>query len=336
MASPPTISHRARVDAALRGQILDRPPASLWRHFYESEGTAVDLANATLAWQRRYDWDWMKINPRASFQVEGWGVRMKVSGLPTVKPVVLDVPVKTVRDWGSIKPLSMSHPVMAEQLEVVQRIRAELGPDLYVLVTIFSPLSVAGDLVVDDTALLEHMRQDPQAIHAALEAITTTFRDFATEALAVGASGIFLATTTWASYDTVTDDVHAEYGRPYELAILDAAQRAPLNVLHVCQNNNMLLKLADYPVHALNWAVGSPGNPSLAEARRATDRCLVGGLRAETLQHGTPEAVEAEVRAAAQATDTRRWMLGPACSIPVTTPHANVAAARAAIEAVAR
>ena len=36
------------MDAALRNQPVDRPPVSLWRHFYDCERTAEDLAGAML------------------------------------------------------------------------------------------------------------------------------------------------------------------------------------------------------------------------------------------------------------------------------------------------
>src|ERR687884_170732 len=94
-----------RVDAALRNQPVDRPPVSLWRHFYECERTAEDLAGAMLAFQKKYDWDWMKVNPRASYHVEGWGVKLHFSGQALVKPQVLEVPVSSAGDWAALRPL---------------------------------------------------------------------------------------------------------------------------------------------------------------------------------------------------------------------------------------
>src|SRR5438094_3513650 len=102
--APLHLPKKARVDAAVRGQPVDRPPVSLWRHFYECEDTAEGLAGAMLAWHRKYDWDWMKINPRASYHVEGWGVKLRFSGEPLIKPVVLDVPIKQTRDWATLRP----------------------------------------------------------------------------------------------------------------------------------------------------------------------------------------------------------------------------------------
>ena len=55
-----------RVDAALKGAAVDRAPISFWGHSYLKEWSAEELAEAMLANYRTYDWDYMKVNPRAS------------------------------------------------------------------------------------------------------------------------------------------------------------------------------------------------------------------------------------------------------------------------------
>ena len=67
------MTHWERVRGALQGQALDRPPLSMWRHFYRQETSAQGLADAMLGFQRRFDWDFMKVNPRASYHAEDWG-----------------------------------------------------------------------------------------------------------------------------------------------------------------------------------------------------------------------------------------------------------------------
>ncbi len=321
-------SKKALIDAVLRNEPVDRVPVSLWRHFYESEETAEGLAGAMLAWQAKWDWDWMKINPRASYHVEGWGVQLRFSGQPLIKPVVTAVPIHDVADWAKLRPLPVDSGPLAEQIEVVDRICEALGNKEYALETVFNPLSIAADLVPDNATLLDHMQRDPQAVHGALEVITQTFVPFVQALLQSGADGIFFATTDWASRDMLTEDQYAEFGRPYDLRVLEAAQSAAFNVLHVCKNNNLLFALADYPVHAINWAVGSVGNPTLHEVQERTEKVVIGGLTNETLRNEDHAHVNAEARAADVQTGGRRWILGPACSIAVDTPEANLRAAR--------
>jgi len=322
------MTKKARIDAAVRNEPVDRVPVSLWRHFYEAEETAEGLAGAMLAWQTKYDWDWMKVNPRASYHVEGWGVKLKFSGQPLVKPVVTDVPVHTSADLAKLGPLPLDSGPLGEQLEVMERICEALGGTVYALETVFSPLSIAGDLVSDGRQLVEIMRSDPHALHGALEVITATFTEFVGKLLKSGADGIFFATTEWATRDTLTSEEYAEFGQPYDLRVLEAAQGASFNVLHVCKDNNLLFDLLDYPVHAINWAVGSPGNQSLREVQERTEKAVIGGLTNETLRSGDAAHIKAEARIADVQTSGRRWILGPACSIQVDTPDANARAVR--------
>jgi uroporphyrinogen decarboxylase len=51
-----------------------------------------------------------------------------------------------------------------------------------------------------------------------------------------------------------------------------------------------------------------------------------------TMPEGTPEAVAAEAREAIEATGGWRFLLAPECTVPPTTPPANLHALRAAAE----
>lgn len=334
-AGPHKMSKKARVDAALRNEPVDRPAVSLWRHFYECERSAEDLAGAMLAWHKKYDWDWMKVNPRASYHVEGWGLTTDYGAAGTAKPVVTNFPVNSVGDWGRLTVLSPESGVLDEQVEVIERIGESVGGDVYYVETVFSPLSVAADLVSDGKSeILRLMKDEPQALRDGLDIITETFAGFTKACLAAGACGIFFATTDWASRDLLSEEQYAEWGRPYDLRVLAAAQDAAFNVLHVCKNNNLLFALCDYPVHAINWAVGEPGNPELRDVQLNTDKVVIGGWRNETLLTGSAAEVKAQARAAREQTGGKRFILGPGCAIDPATLEENIRAARAAADEV--
>jgi len=335
MASLPALSHRERLSAALRGEPTDHPAWSLWRHFYEHETTPDGLAAAMLGFQRDFGFDFMKVNPRASYHLEDWGVKLRFSGQAHVKPVVLDYPVKSAADWAHLEVLAPEKGVLGQHLEALRLIRSglkSLGPDgdIPFIQTVFTPLSLAGDLVGDDAQLLRDLRENPKALHAALEVITETFVRFSLAALDAGASGLFFATTSWASHDNLTAAEYAEFGRPYDLKVLEAVRDAEFNLLHVCADNNMLFDLADYPVHALNWATNSPTNPSLAEAAdRIADGLLVGGIGRDVLAESSAEQALREARAALFATGGRRWALGASCSISTESRPEHIRALQA-------
>jgi uroporphyrinogen decarboxylase len=314
-----------RIEASVAQQPTDRVPWALWRHFYDRETSAGDLARAMLDWQTRNDFDLLKVNPRAQYHAEAWGCRYRYSGQPDVKPAVEYLVVKTVGDWERIDFQPPSTPALDEQLKALTEIRRGLRGDVPFVETVFCPLSVAGYLIGSTKTLQEHLRAEPRAVHQALEAITETFVAFVYEVLNAGANGIFFATGSWATYDTLTDDEYATFGRPYDLRVLAAAAEARVNLLHVCRRNSMVRKLVDYPVHILNWATSEPGNATLADvADSVRGRAVAGGLSDGALTAPDDTRTLREAAEAADQARNRGLILTGNCSIPVTSSQATI------------
>lgn len=51
----------------LSGEQADRSIVSGWRHFLDKEQSAMDFAEATIRFIKIFDWDWVKIKPRATY-----------------------------------------------------------------------------------------------------------------------------------------------------------------------------------------------------------------------------------------------------------------------------
>ncbi len=321
---------KERVRAALAGQRPDRVPAGFWGHDYAREWSAESLAAAMLESFHRYDWDFLKVNPRATYYAEAFGCRVERDPAGARGPRIVEASLNTADDLAALRPVSGTEGVFAEQLQALRLIGEGIAGADYVQ-TVFSPLSVVGYASgrrLD--AVRGWMTDAPDALHHALDAITDTLADYAAACLEAGASGIFFATTDWATRACITPEQYAEFGRPFDLRVLEAVQGAELNVLHVCRAENMLLDLLDYPVQAFNWADREAGNPSLAEVQSRTDRAVMGGVALSTLSTGAPADVEAAVHDAIDSTGGRRLLVAPGCSVPPEAPAANLqAAARA-------
>lgn len=327
------MTKRERVMAAVRGDATDRPPWSLWRHFYNAEYSAEDLAERMATWADSYGFDFLKVNPRAEYHVQVWDAEYRPSSDEHRRAERLDYPVRAPDDWQKIGPRGLDAPALAEQLAAVRALTSRLGGEVPYVETVFSPLGVAGYLVEDNQTLQRHLREHPQAVHAGLEAIARTFARFSAACLEAGADGIFFATTRWASRDWLTPEEYAEFGRPYDLRVLETVRGASFNILHVCDPHNMLLELADYRVQAFNWAATDPTNPSLADAA-SLPGLRIGGISAEAMIDPDPRAAAREAEAAHAQAGDRRWALGPNCSIPSQSRDANIRAAGQAIGAL--
>jgi uroporphyrinogen decarboxylase len=326
-----------RVTAALAGSEVDRIPVSFWGHDYVREWTAEGLAEATLERFREYDWDFIKVNPRATYYAEAWGSRYKPSGDPLHGPVNVDYVLKTERDLDRLTALDARDGPFGEQLAALRLIGEALAREAPFIQTVFSPLAVVGRLANGDLGFVRRcMREEVQALHKALDAVARTLAGYAKACLDAGADGIFFATVDWGTYDVATVEHYAEFGRPYDLQVLSAVAEARFNVLHVCRKDNMLLSMLDYPVHAFNWATNETGNPSLAEILAKSERAVMGGLSVRAMSEGTRKQVTDEAKAALGETGGRRFLLAAGCSIPPQTPETNLRAALAAVGAPAK
>lgn len=326
---------RERVMAALAGAPVDRPPVSFWGHFYHRESTARDLADATIEFQHAYAWDWIKLNPRKHYHVEPWGVRYRYSGRPGEKPALAEWPVRTAEDWRAIREVASDASAFAEQIEAVRLVRRAIPADVPLIETVFTPLAVLGEMTEHPETLRDHLRETPDLVRGALEAVTRTFEGVVPRLLDAGADGIFFATVDWGTRDLLSAEDLRSWSRPYDLRVLARAAGAPFNVLHVCRRNALLYDFADYPVHAFSWASSDPTNPGLRAALERLPGAVMGGVAHEgAVVSGGPEDVLAELRAGFEATGGRRWLVAPTCSIPPAARPDNLRAIRDAVESM--
>ncbi len=326
------MTHRERVRAALKDEEVDRVPVSMWRHFFASEQSAESLAAAMLQFQERYDWDFMKVNPRASYHVEDWGIKTAYHG--DEKPRLVAAPVHNSDDWLKLRPPDINSGVLKEQLTALEIIANKLKGEVPFLMTVFTPLSIAADMVESEDLLYRHLLEHTAKVNTALEVITETFTGFAKACLDRGAAGLFYATTTLATTDRLSEEEYIRYAQPYDLKLLEGLPPAEFNVLHVCKQHNLLGALADYPVQAFSWDARAEGNPSLEEGGKLVGgRTVIGGVPHDRfIVESSPAQVTSEIIELRATIGQRGWMLGPGCTFPPETPEANLRAVRQAVD----
>ena len=320
---------RERVLAAIRGRPVDRVPIALWRHFPQHDQKAETLAEAHAAFQKRWQWDLLKVTPAAYYYGDDWGLRAGYKPNPAGVRHVTERPIKKPGDWAHLRQLDVTGGVYGRELHAVRFVRDAL-PDTLLLSTIFSPLSVARTLA-GDQALVRYLRESPDDLHAGLAIITDVTGRFAAETVASGADGVFFATQC-ATTQYLTVEEYEEFGRPYDLRVLDAVSRADMRMLHIHGTDVMFDDLTDYPVDIINWH-DRKTPPSLADARTRFSGCLAGGINEwETFYTATPEAIAAEARDAIGQTGGKRHLMAAGCVIPIDVSDERLTAARKAVE----
>jgi len=324
-----TLTKRERLEAAIRGEATDRVPVALWRHFPGDDYGPEDLAASTVGFQRRYDFDFVKVTPASSFSVADWGVRDEWRGNEEGTRVYTRYPIQSPDDWRRLPDLDPRAGFLGAQLKCLNLIHRDLGDEVPFIQTIFTPLGQAKH-VAGDRAFV-HMREQPAAFKIGLEKITQATIRFVEEAKKTGIAGLFYA-VQHASYAVTSPAEYAEFGKPYDLRVLEAAKGLWLNVLHLHGNDVMFDLVADYPVQVWNWH-DRDTPPTLRDALLKVKGAVCGGLaRDDTMLRGTPDDVRREIADAVAQTGGRRLIIGTGCVTLVTTPESNLRAARAAVD----
>lgn len=322
------LSKRERVLLALSGRDVDRVPVSLWQHFPGLDRRGDDIARAHIEFQQKYDFDLLKFTPSAGYYAEDWGFPVS-GGYDGYGVSRADgTPFGSQRDWRELVYIPPDRGFLGENLKGLSAVASHFGPEVPVVQTLFSPAAQAHKLC--GGKLADEIRRAPEEVQGGLRVIARTTLEFALANLQAGAAGIFFAVQS-ASQDVMSWDEYRRFGRPFDLAVLNAVrEKAALLILHIHGERTYFRELLDYPVDAFNWHDRRVG-PSLREAFSLTQKGLVGGINDQgSVNAGTPEDAYGEARDAALQTGGRRLVIGPGCVIRTDAPPDNIRAVRRA------
>jgi len=319
-----------RLRAAIQGQIADRPPVALWRHFPVDDQSAETLADATISFHREFDFDFVKVTPASSFCLRDWGVQDAWRGSTEGTREYVQRAVHEPWEWRELEPLDPTRGSLGETLRAIELIASGVGPDVPMLLTVFSPLAQAKNLA-GEAIMLEHARKNLEDLTHGLDTIARSTLAFVEAASRRGISGIFYA-IQHASQRFFDFETYRRIAERYDLAILEAAGGLWLNVLHL-HGEDILFELAEsYPVQVVNWH-DREVLPTLKGGKLRTRAAVCGGLRRqETLVLGSPDQVRLEAQEALRSLEGRGVILGAGCVVPIHAPRANLLAARRAVD----
>lgn len=324
-----TYTHKERVEACINGETLGRAPVALWRHFPVDDQDSRSLAEASLQFQRTYDFDLVKVTPASSFCAKDWGVEDRWTGHTEGTRQYTKQVIKDPRDWERLPLLDASAPHLARQLDCLRLIRAGLGPDTPLLQTVFSPLAQAKNLAGGET-LIAHLRLYPEAVSRGLATIAETTRRFVEACLNAGIDGIFYA-IQHAQASLLSLEEYQTFGLPYDQKSVEPAAVLWCNLLHLHGRDIYFSLLESLDFQIVNWH-DRETYPSLAEAQMRFDGVVCGGMTQDTLVYEDQVQVQFEAADALEQTGGKRFILGTGCVVPVIASHGNILAARMSVE----
>lgn len=308
------MTKRERIKAAVNGARPDKLPYSLWTHLPGIDLDPVLLAEKTYEFYKTYDVDFIKTMNNGMYAIEDFGCTVDYSEIEKGGVAkITGTPVKEASDWSKLTPCSFTEGSLKRELTSLKLILEKTAKeDVPVLFTVFSPITTADK--ISGKKLLTHIREGHgKEVKQALTIITETTMKLAEQAIRLGADGIFYA-SQMSSYDTMTAKEYEEYGKPYDLLVLEAAKDGWFNTVHAHGSNIMFDLLKDYPVSVFNWHAGET-LPELDEAFLMTGKCLMGGLKRMDITNRNKNEIQNQIYESFKALKGLHQILTPGCVI---------------------
>lgn len=302
-----------RIEAALKGKKVDKIPFSFWMHFPKIDLDPELLAEKTYEFYRKYDIDFIKSIPNGMYSVEDFGCKCDYSEIKSGGVAkIVSCPVNKLEDWVKIKPININEGALGRELLSLKLLLKKVNGEAPVVVTVFSPVTTTAKL--SNNKLYKHIKgKNTELVHKALDIIAETTSKFAEKAIELGASGIFFATQL-SSYNFLNEDQYKKFGVPYDIKVLRGSLKGWFNILHIHGNNIMFDLLKDYPVQVINWHVWET-SPTITEARKVTDKCLMGGIVRTDITENNREAVSSQIKNAYEQSNGYKHIITPGCIV---------------------
>ena len=276
------LTRKERVDRALAGQDVDRPPFTHWHHF--GPQTPEEHAKATLDYHWNYKTDIVK--------------------------VMSDYPYpKSEGNWYALKVLDNPFP---EQIRALELIRDGLHGDAYILETAFNPWQVAVKLSSKEE-VVRLQQGNPQRLLDALDVITQSHINHAKRAFAAGAAGVLFSIAN-ANRAELSPADYAKFSAPFDKRFFAATASARLNFLHLHWENEYVDQFVDFQAPVVNWSVQSSG-VSASAVRSKFSQAIATGIDEKNYKDLSSEQIRNQWQAARNAAGSK-FILTPGCSVP--------------------
>jgi len=293
------LTHKERVDRALTGQEVDRPPFTFYLHY--KRPTAQLEAQDHLDFHRRYNTDIVKVMND------------------------FDYPKSTTGKWYELKHLDSPYP---DQLATLKIVRDGLSGDAYFIDTLYGPYMTAMILFSSQpqyagleesdkkilTAINDFQKQHPDEWHTALDAITQSTIRHIHRSRDIGSSGALVSIfNSHSSYGSVAD--YERYSRPYDKRVFDALADTKLTSLHLHNLERPYLnQFRDFHAPVVQYSVRESKIP-ISEVRKLYSQTIAGGVDEIDFRTLTTEQMRQQWKQARQEAGSK-YIATPGCSVP--------------------
>lgn len=290
-----------RVENALAGMPVDRPPVCFWRHY--GPVAPEETVRQHLKFFEESDMDILKMMCDEFFTY----------------PMELTM---TPEEILAMKPLGPRHPYVRGQVERASQINERLHGEIFTLYNAFSPYATLKHTLGDAQSMALIREHEDAALHL-LDVICEDTCSMVEGILRESGTRGMMLPLQGAEINRFSQEDYLRLIAPTEERVIQcAAALSDCNLLHLCGWDgipNHLEWWDRYPAKIINWDVDVEKIDMAQGRQRFPGRVLLGGFnnRAGSLLHsGAKEDIQAEARRIVAEAGAEKLIIGADCSLP--------------------
>jgi len=307
--------------AALAGEDVDYVPSGYWLHFPEELWFGDAAIKAHLDFYKDVDPDILKVMNEYRYR--------------------MDTPIADPSDWAKWKPLRTRGGYYDGQMDIIKGVADKLAGEVPIMATIHGVYICAfhggrrPEATFDQPHVLtQHLKECPEAVLPALQAVTDSLIELALSSLEAGADGIYYS-SIGGEMSRFDEETFTRYIKPFEVQFLEeVGKHTDQVILHVCKSQPRLAPYADYPANAVNWAEHD-SDTTLEAGRALFGKTVLGGLESHhgVLLNGSEVEITEAVQKRINDFGRKSFVLGADCTLPTEISPARI---RQAVDAARR
>lgn len=323
-----------RIRALTEGGRIDRTPVGGWYHMPLVDKNVTDFTRMLIASTDFNHWDFIKIMTNGNYYTEAFGGKIQPSTVATQWCGKIEkYPIESAEDAAKLPVLDVDNPVFDRELKVLKNLKRHYGDSIPLIATIFNPLTAVQECAgcLDPGPIKKMMKEDPEALHKALRAMTKTNQNYLDALFNERIDGIFLA-NQYAMSHILTEQEYDEFCEPYERQIIEYCKgKTWFNMIHAHGNANLRMDryygYGNDVVQALNWE-NCPADTKeeditrIADVRQRTDKVIIAGidqdhdfLTANNDREEVKSRLVARFRTALKENGDNRFVFAPGCAL---------------------
>lgn len=210
--------------------------SSFWKHHPVADQQGESLACETIAFQEKFNCDFVKLMPAGSWQAACYGVIDTWENDLLGRRTITNTVIKTPDDWLNLPDFSKSTPaLMQEIVRACVLVHERISSEIPILCTLFCPITQAVQLA-GLPVFMEHIKTHPAFVLAGLKQITKNTLPAIKAFKKAGADGVFYATQHMRA-GALPKAVYDQFGLVFDTECLNACADFQFNIFHIHGEN---------------------------------------------------------------------------------------------------